>query len=50
VEDVLFTHPDVSNAAVVGIPDPEWGESVAAFVQFKERLVEDTPQNRSQAP
>jgi hypothetical protein len=36
VEDVLFTHPDVSNAAVVGIPDPEWGESVAAFVQLKD--------------
>jgi len=35
VEDVLFTHPDVSNVVVVGIPDPEWGESVAAFIQMK---------------
>jgi fatty-acyl-CoA synthase len=35
VEDVLFTHPDVSNAAVVGVPDSEWGESVAAFIQMK---------------
>lgn len=33
VEDVLFTHPDVANVAVVGLPDPEWGEVVAAFVQ-----------------
>lgn len=36
VEDVLFSHPDVSSAAVVGVPDHEWGESVAAFVQMKE--------------
>jgi fatty-acyl-CoA synthase len=33
IEDVLFTHPGVANVAVVGLPDPEWGEIVAAFVQ-----------------
>lgn len=33
VEDVLFTHPGVANVAVIGQPDPEWGEVVAAFVQ-----------------
>jgi fatty-acyl-CoA synthase len=33
VEDVLFTHPAVANVAVIGLPDPEWGEIVAAFVQ-----------------
>jgi acyl-CoA synthetase (AMP-forming)/AMP-acid ligase II len=32
VEEVLLTHPAVREAAVVGIPDPEWGESVRAFV------------------
>jgi acyl-CoA synthetase (AMP-forming)/AMP-acid ligase II len=32
VEDALETHPRVLQAAVVGIPDPEWGELVAAFV------------------
>ena len=32
VEEVLLTHPGVREAAVVGIPDPEWGESVRAFV------------------
>ena len=43
VEDVLFGHPDVSNVAVVGVPDPEWGESVAAFVQMKDgRPMSDT--------
>jgi acyl-CoA synthetase (AMP-forming)/AMP-acid ligase II len=32
VEEVLLTHPAVREAAVVGFPDPEWGESVRAFV------------------
>jgi O-succinylbenzoic acid--CoA ligase len=29
---VLRAHPDVAEAAVVGLPDPEWGERVAALV------------------
>jgi fatty-acyl-CoA synthase len=33
IEAVLFSHPDVADAAVVGIPDERWGEQVAAFVQ-----------------
>jgi len=32
VEEVLLTHPAVREAAVVGVPDSEWGESVRAFV------------------
>jgi acyl-CoA synthetase (AMP-forming)/AMP-acid ligase II len=32
VEDVLFTHPDVVEAAVVGEPHEEWGEIVVAYV------------------
>jgi O-succinylbenzoic acid--CoA ligase len=30
VEDILRTHPGVHDVSVVGIPDPEWGEVVAA--------------------
>jgi acyl-CoA synthetase (AMP-forming)/AMP-acid ligase II len=33
IEDVLFAHPGVAEAAVVGVPDPTWGEVVAAFVR-----------------
>jgi fatty-acyl-CoA synthase len=33
IEAVLFSHPDVADAAVVGIPDERWGEQVAAFVR-----------------
>lgn len=32
IEDVLFEHPAVNAAAVVGIPHPKWGEEVKAVV------------------
>lgn len=32
VEEVLLTHPTVSEVSVVGAPDADWGESVVAFV------------------
>ena len=32
IEDRLSEHPDVLECAVIGVPDPEWGERVIAFV------------------
>jgi long-chain acyl-CoA synthetase len=36
VEEILYTHPKIKEAAVAGIPDPKWGEAVKAFVVLKE--------------
>ncbi|WP_157218048.1 class I adenylate-forming enzyme family protein [Flavisphingomonas formosensis] len=40
VEEVLLAHPAVSDAAVVGIPDNDWGEGVAAAIVVREGMVE----------
>ena len=32
IEEVLLTHPGVREAAVIGIPHPEWGEEPIAFI------------------
>ncbi|MBV8106681.1 MAG: AMP-binding protein [Hyphomicrobiales bacterium] len=34
VEQALLQHPDVMDSAVFGLPDPKWGERVAAVVQL----------------
>jgi fatty-acyl-CoA synthase len=35
VEDTLYRHPQIMEAAVVARPDPVWGESPCAFVRLK---------------
>jgi long-chain acyl-CoA synthetase len=36
IDDVLYTHPAVAHAAVIGVPDELYGEEVAAFIVLKD--------------
>jgi acyl-CoA synthetase (AMP-forming)/AMP-acid ligase II len=35
VENAVYGHPDVAEVAVIGVPDPKWGEAVKAIVVRK---------------
>ena len=35
VEQVLMEHPSISEVAIIGLPDPKWGEAVSAVVVLK---------------
>jgi cyclohexanecarboxylate-CoA ligase len=37
IEDLLYTHPNVTEVAVIGLPDPTRGERVCAVVQLADR-------------
>ncbi|MDH3732962.1 MAG: long-chain-fatty-acid--CoA ligase [Gemmatimonadota bacterium] len=41
VENAIYSHPDVLEAAVFGVPDPEWGETVHAEVVLKPGMAAD---------
>jgi fatty-acyl-CoA synthase len=46
IEDVLHDHPAVLEAAVVGVPDEQWGEACAAFVVLREGMSATTDELR----
>jgi len=42
VEDVLFSHEQVTEVAVIGVPDEKWGETVKALVVAEGEVSEET--------
>ena len=38
IEEVLFSHPDIIDAAVVGVADEKWGESIKAFLVTRNNI------------
>ena len=44
VEEALYRHPEIMEAAVVARPDPKWGESPCAFVTLKPGARPVTPE------
>ncbi|MBS1888849.1 MAG: long-chain fatty acid--CoA ligase [Actinobacteria bacterium] len=47
VEELLYEHPAIREAAVVGIPDPEWGEEVGAAVVLEPGVDAPAPEEIS---
>src|SRR3712207_7590247 len=43
VEEFLYTHPDIADVQVFGVPDPQFGEQLCAWIRVKEgaALTED---------
>ncbi|WP_063050675.1 AMP-binding protein [Nocardia arthritidis] len=36
IEEFLYTHPDILDAQVIGVPDPKYGEELMAWVRMRE--------------
>jgi len=36
IEEFLYTHPEISDVAVIGVPDERYGEEIMAWVQVRE--------------
>jgi malonyl-CoA/methylmalonyl-CoA synthetase len=47
IEETLREHPSIAECAVVGVPDPEWGERVAAAVVLNRGDALDLPSFRN---
>ena len=47
VEEILYTFPDICECAVIGLPDPEWGEKTTAVIVTKSGKAIDHEQIKS---
>jgi fatty-acyl-CoA synthase len=42
IEEFLYTHPDIVDAQVIGVPDGKWGEELMAWVKLRDGASELT--------
>jgi fatty-acyl-CoA synthase len=42
IEEFLYTHPDILDAQVIGVPDPRYGEELMAWVRLRDGVAELT--------
>jgi fatty-acyl-CoA synthase len=45
VEEFLYTHPDIMDAQVIGVPDARYGEELMAWIQLRPGAAPITPQS-----
>ncbi len=42
IEEFLYTHPDILDAQVVGVPDPHYGDELMAWIRLREGVADLT--------